>query len=193
MRQRGVSNVLPAGELPLEGAEALVPVVRLAQLFDLHHQRLYRLARRLSRDAEAAQDLVQETFLRAAARPSALPGEPSAGAAWLTRVLVNLCHDRFRRLAVRRAHAATAKSAADRHETEAAALARLTVEAALSTLPVRRRAIVVLAELEGLDTAEISRLLGISRVTVRWHLATGRKQLARHLLTGAVASEEETR
>lgn len=33
---------------------------RLAALFDLHHQRLYRLARRLTRTREEAQDLVQE-------------------------------------------------------------------------------------------------------------------------------------
>src|SRR2546423_4860009 len=42
---------------------------RLGTLFDIHHTRLFRLARRLSRDADEARDLVQDTFLRAARSP----------------------------------------------------------------------------------------------------------------------------
>ena len=39
---------------------------RLGELFDAHHGRLYRLARRLSTSHDDARDLVQETYLRAA-------------------------------------------------------------------------------------------------------------------------------
>ena len=46
---------------------------RVGALFDLHHQRLFRIARRLSRSTEDARDLVQETFLRAARSPSLDP------------------------------------------------------------------------------------------------------------------------
>src|SRR5262249_49110215 len=56
---------------------------RLGALFDLHHQRLFRLARRLSRSADDARDLVQETFLRAARAPGSIPEGASHEEAWL--------------------------------------------------------------------------------------------------------------
>jgi DNA-directed RNA polymerase specialized sigma24 family protein len=42
---------------------------RLGTLFDVHHQRLYRLARRMSRSTDEARDLMQDAFLRAARTP----------------------------------------------------------------------------------------------------------------------------
>ena len=52
---------------------------------------------------------------------------------------------------------------------------------ALDTLAPRRRAVVVLHELDGLAVAAIASLLGISAITVRWHLAIGRRDLTRVL------------
>ncbi len=53
--------------------EVKVSPDRLASLFDLHHLRFYRLARRISGDPEEARDLVQTAFLRAARRPGPPP------------------------------------------------------------------------------------------------------------------------
>ncbi len=75
---------------------------RLGTLFDAHHQRLYRLARRLSRSAEDASDLVQETFLRAARHAASVPEGAGHEEAWLVRVLINVARDRWRQLAVRK-------------------------------------------------------------------------------------------
>lgn len=171
------------GELALQPSETESAGERLGRLFDAQHQRLFRLALRLCSDAEEARDLVQEAFLRAARNPAALPSEKRAeedraGEAWLVRVLVNLCHDRYRRRFVRQEAwpiLAAPLAAADPAE---AAVARASVASALARLPARRRAVVVLAELEGISTDEVARLLGLARVTVRWHLAAGRKQLA---------------
>lgn len=151
---------------------------RLARLFDAHHERLFRLARRMSSDREEARDLVQETFLRAARKPAAVPDGDQPGEAWLVRTLVNLCRDRFRRLAVRsRVSAELAREEGSAHP-EDAAVARATVQAALGRLSPRRRAVIVLHELDGLAVRDVARLLGVTEVTVRWHLLAARKDLA---------------
>jgi len=158
---------------------------RLARLFDAHHERLFRLARRLSSDREEARDLVQEAFLRAARQPSAVPEGEQPEEAWLVRTLVNLCRDRYRRLGVRSRAAVEIRreerETAPRHPEEAA-VARATVQAALARLSPRRRAVVVLHELEGVAVREVARLLGVAEVTVRWHLLAARRDLASLLL-----------
>ena len=152
---------------------------RLGTLFDSHHQRLYRLARRLSRSAEDARDLVQDTFLRAARHASSVPEGASHEEAWLVRVLINLARDRWRQLAVRQRSATTIiHDSGDPSDTESALLARSIVWQALDRLPPRRRAILVLYEIEGLAIPAIARLLGLAAVTVRWHLSIGRRELA---------------
>jgi RNA polymerase sigma-70 factor, ECF subfamily len=152
---------------------------RLGTLFDSHHQRLYRLARRLSRSSEDARDLVQETFLRAAHHASSVPEGASHEEAWLVRVLINLARDRWRQLAVRQRSATTiVHNAGDPADSESALLARSIVWQALDRLSPRRRAILVLYEIEGLAIPAIARLLGLAAVTVRWHLSIGRRELA---------------
>ena len=58
-------------------------------------------------------------------------------------------------------------------------VARTTIWRALDLLPPRRRAAVVLYELEGETIPAIAALLGVTPVTVRWHLSRGRRDLAR--------------
>ena len=152
-----------------------------------HNQRLYRLARRMSRNADEARDLVQDTFLRAARSPSSVPAGESAEEAWLVRVLVNLCRDRWRqtanreRLRLRHGYGGQvdrATTAVAPVDPEAALVARSVVWHALNTLDPRRRAVLVMHELEGLPIDVIARTLRVTAVTVRWHLSKGRRQLA---------------
>jgi RNA polymerase sigma-70 factor (ECF subfamily) len=161
---------------------------RLGHLFDTHQQRLYRLARRLSGSSDDARDVVQETFLRAARSPGSLPdGEPNQEA-WLVRVLINICRDRWRRTAVQRSHAWITAGAAEleRSDPEPALIARAVVQHALARLPPRRRAILVMYELEGLQIPAIARLLGVTPVTVRWHLSVGRREMAKAVESGGI-------
>jgi RNA polymerase sigma factor (sigma-70 family) len=153
---------------------------RLEELFDRHSQRLYRLARRLSPTHDDARDLVQETFLRAAQKPTSVPAGMSSEEAWLVRVLINLCRDRWRQQAVRRRLTPPGYSAPrTTPSAEAALIARTTIWRALELLPPRRRAILVMCELEGLSIPSVAHTLGVNAVTVRWHLSRGRRELAR--------------
>ena len=111
------------------------------------------------------------------------------------RTLVNLCRDRYRRRDVRQRYQPQAEEAsqpAGAGNPESAAVARTTVQSALRRLPPRRRAIVLLHELEALPVAQIARLLGINQVTVRWHLSAGRQDLARILLDPEARKETGT-
>jgi RNA polymerase sigma-70 factor (ECF subfamily) len=168
--------------------EADTAADRLGALFDVHHQRLYRLARRMSRGADEARDLVQDTFLRAA-RAGSVPSGASAEEAWLVRVLVNLCRDRWRqtanreRLRLRQGYGGqvdgvTTPTRIESADPEAALVARSVVWRALATLDPRRRAVLVMYELEEVPVEVIARTLGVTSVTVRWHLSKGRRQLA---------------
>lgn len=157
---------------------------RLAILFDTHHQRLYRLARRLSGSAEDARDVVQETFLRAARSPASLPSGQPNEEAWLVRVLINICRDRWRRSAVHRSTAHLQEPAGGHTDPEPALLARALVQRALAAVPPRRRAILVMYELDGMSIPAIAALIGVTAVTVRWHLSIGRREMARALKGG---------
>jgi RNA polymerase sigma-70 factor (ECF subfamily) len=185
-----VEQILAVGAKPGHRSEELVRAEHLGELFDAHQARLYRLARRLSSDPEEARDLVQETFLRAARSAGRIPA--GRAEAWLVRVLVNLCRDRGRRLGVRERSAALLTGGPPAAgDPESAAVARATVQAALARLSPRRRAVVVLHELEGTAVGEVARLLGVSRVTVRWHLAAARKDLRQILGAGAAPASRE--
>src|SRR5688500_4327413 len=161
------------------------PGARLGALLDLHPQRLSRLARRPSRASEDARALVQATLLRAARSPHSIPDGRASEEAWLVRILINICRDRWRWSAVRTKAVADGQIHALRAASpEPALMARAMVQHALDRLAPRRRAILVLYELEGVPVQRIASLLGIAAVTVRWHLSMGRREMARILGAG---------
>ena len=170
-----ITDILPVA-LPGSSAD------RLSALFDAHYERLYRLARRLVPSTDAAGDLVQDTFVKAARAIASIPIGRTDEEAWLVRVLINLRRDEWRKTLVRRRHLEEAKhSTRVPADQEAVFVARATVWHALDRLTPRRRAVLVMHELEGLTIPAIASLLGITAITVRWHLSKGRGDLARVL------------
>src|SRR5262245_1052448 len=145
MNSLPIVTALPATS-PRSAAE------RLAALFDAHHERLYRFARRLVPTADNALDLVQETFLKAARASDSIPSDFAVEEAWLVRVLVNIQRDRWRKSLVRRRHdMETRASSGPASDTEAALVARDAVWTAVDRLSSGLRAILVLHDSVGLS------------------------------------------
>lgn len=75
---------------------AAVEAARLETLVRLHQAELYRYLRYLGAQPATAEDLVQETFLRALRRPAPGEADPRATAAWLRAVARNAFYDHCR-------------------------------------------------------------------------------------------------
>ncbi len=128
-----------------------------------------RIAYRMLGNWADAEDVAQETFVRLHRKGLAALSDDAAVGAWLCRVAVNLCLDRLRsrsRWRLTEMPELTAQSSSPETETLRAEQKRLLLEA-LTQLPERERAAVVLREIEGLSTAETAAAMGSTEPTVR--------------------------
>jgi RNA polymerase sigma-70 factor, ECF subfamily len=138
-------------------------------LYRRHTPSLYRLALRLlgGRRAEA-EDAVQETWLRAAARLGEFRGD-AALRTWLSGFAINCCRELLR----------APRTAAG--EDDGRALARagpdLDLERAIAALPPGYREVLVLHDLEGYTHEEIAARLEIAPGTSKSQLARARRAL----------------
>jgi RNA polymerase sigma-70 factor (ECF subfamily) len=147
--------------------------------------RVYRFALRLTADPHAAEDLTQETFLRAWRRRGRLR-DPNAARVWLFRITANLWRDRLRRgrSPVARAEllgddAVTTNSLPDRLAAGREDLARALD--ALDGLPPRQRDVLYLSACEGLPAADVAVILGITADAAKASLSVARKKLREQL------------
>lgn len=152
-------------------------------LYDAHVARIHRLVYRLSGDADRAQDLTQETFIRAFGRLAQYRGEVPLGA-WLRAIALSVTFNGLRSDRRRRGrevplfeHAASGEGGAER------ALVRARLTEAVDALPEIYRAVVVMHDVEGYTHVEIGETLGIPAGTSRARLTYARAQL-RELMTG---------
>lgn len=140
--------------------------------------RVLNLARRMLCDPVEAEDVAQETFLRAwKAAATWRPGKARFDT-WLHRVALNLCYDRLR---LRRRAGGEPPDRADEgpgpeRGLHAADVGRR-VEAALAALPERQREAVVLVHYQELSAADASALMGVSIEALESLLSRGRRAL----------------
>ena len=152
-------------------AEALVAAHQAPRL---------RYARRLVRDADAAEDAVQEAFLRFL--PSAERGAaPEKASAWLYRVTHNLCLDRIRKetrmIGIEAIDPAAAPGPSPAEAAERAEL-KTRVDELLGALSENQRAVLVLKIQEGKSYREISEITGLSAGNVGFLIHRGLKKMA---------------
>jgi RNA polymerase sigma-70 factor (ECF subfamily) len=139
-----------------------------------------RMALRLSGDAHAAEDLVQETLLRVLGQWKSFRGGASFKT-WMLRILINVDRDRRRRWRVYEPVEAAAVMGSADQPAELAAAAELGAEvrAVVDALPERQREVALLMWGEGLAAGETAGVLGISEANVYACLHLARKRVAK--------------
>jgi RNA polymerase sigma-70 factor (ECF subfamily) len=146
------------------------------RLFHEYHAPLVRYLTRRLGDRDWAEEVAQETFLRALRH-----GPVASERSWLFAVATNLVRDEARRDARRRRHLALLAAREDRHvDPEPTSLERMQ-EAALARRAVdelaERDRLALLMREEGLDYGEIAEALGLSVGSVGTTLARARRRL----------------
>src|ERR1700680_2318387 len=138
---------------------------------------LRRYARALTRDAEIADDLVQDTLVRALRSQHLFHGGEMRS--WLYTILANLNRNRLRALGRRPAlFALEENDAPDMSGPQAGAR---DIERALASLVEEQRATLLLIVLEGLSYREVAEVQGVPIGTVMSRLARARAQIKSYL------------
>ena len=159
-----------------------------------HNQRLYRLARGFVRDNGEAEDIVQESYVRAFTHLDGFRGDSSL-ATWLSRIVINEALGRLRK--TRRAGQFVATddprrqadiiafplnaSTEDPERTMAQRQILQLVEKATDSLPDVYRTVFVARVIEGMSIEETASLLGLRPETVKTRLHRARSRVRKEL------------
>ena len=169
------SGDVTAGDLTMTGAVApALDVDRfVADLFRAEGGSLVRLARLFVDDRNAAEDLVQEAFIRLA-RSARRIDDMARAPAYLRSIVLNLARDHNRRGLVSLRHRSPIMDQQAGVEEELAVRDdQRQVLDALRELPARQRACLVLRYYDELGIDDIAATLGVSRNSVKTHLQRG--------------------
>ncbi|WP_110589604.1 sigma-70 family RNA polymerase sigma factor [Microbacterium suaedae] len=150
---------------------------RLGALFDAHAAPVRRYVVHLTGDAAGADDVVQETLLRAWRTPKILAEDPSSVRSWMYTVARHLVVDE-----ARSAHARHENAVADPPDTAVrdatdAVFDAILIEEALCSLSDAHRIVVVRAYYGGCTVAEIAAELDVPSGTVKSRLHYGLRAL----------------
>ncbi len=161
----------------------------LREIMQANNRRLYRLARGILRNDAEAEDVVQETYVRAFTHLEGFRGE-SGLSTWLSRIAINEALGRARS---RKPHVelgavpeATLEAqiikfpvspAGDPERTMAQREIQRVVERAIDELPDAFRMVFVARVMEGMNIEETAELLGVKPETVKTRLHRARTML----------------
>ena len=162
MKQAVLASTLAATSRP----------VKFTQMVEADIPALRRYERAVTRDSDIADDIVQDTLVRALRSEHLFQGDKIDR--WLLTILINLNRNRLRSLARRpRISSIKENDASDFAGPEAG---RRDIERALSTLTEVQRSALFLVVLEGLSYREVAKLQGVPMGTVMSRLARARAQ-----------------
>ena len=179
------------------------------QLVDGHADRLYSIALRLLGDRRDAEEVAQDTLVRAYRAMSGYPPDRVSSLRlrpWLASITVNLARNKRRRLDDRRppsslepmvesGYDVVAEGRRGPEATAARHESRRELAAALLTLSPAVRAAVVLRHVDGLSVAETAEALGRPEGTVKAQVFRGLRELRvalEHVAPESLASEPLT-
>ena len=150
-----------------------------------HQHMVHSLTYRMTGSLADAEDLAQETFIRAYGQIDTFRGA-SKFSTWLYRIAVNTCLS-WRQSEARRFHlqedcaeAITAQQAGAGISPAENEMTRQ-AQAALLKLPAKQRAAIVLTIYDGLNHAEAAKVLHCSETTVSWRVFAAKRKLKRWL------------
>ena len=178
-----VSDVVPPPAAAVDPADALRS---FEDEMRRHNQRLFRLAFALVGDESEAEDVLQDSYVRAYERLSTFAGRSGIGI-WLARIVRNQAIDHLRLRQARQAaialeaelppkfeggdgyleRAAAPPAQSDLELERSREEVRAVLQQAIAMLPVRFRAVFMLREVEGLSVEDTAAYLGIPVATVK--------------------------
>jgi RNA polymerase sigma-70 factor (ECF subfamily) len=170
-------------QLMLQAREGSNEAFRL--LVGRHMKSVYNVAFGFVNDHDAAEDVAQETFVRAFSSLKSFRGDAQFGT-WLYRIATNLALNRVKQEASRarreiRIYAPAIHELQSTEEGTPSTELEIHIERALHELPTLQRAVVLLRHFEGLSTKQVSEILRCSEGTVKTHLFRGMEKLRKKL------------
>ena len=154
-----------------------------AALYDRHSRAAYSLAYRMMGERQAAEDLVQDSFLKVWRASESYRVERGSVRTWLLSIVHNRGIDQIRSMASRRRTQERVEVTAPRSQpSEAFAESwrnsqRQQIREALKTLPPEQLKILELAYFSGYTHVEIAELLGLPLGTVKGRMRLGLKKV----------------
>ncbi|GAA4269767.1 RNA polymerase sigma factor [Hyunsoonleella aestuarii] len=156
------------------------------QLYNQYCDGMYIVAKRFLKDAADAEDVVQESFIKAFTKLDQYKAKVTFGA-WLKRIVVNKSIDylkskKQRLVELDEVHLKVIDTADDDKWLVEDAITLKEVKVAIHNLPEKYQYVVMLYLIEGYDHQEISEILGISEVASRTQLSRGKAKLKEQLI-----------
>lgn len=146
-----------------------------------HQRMIYSLTYRMTGSSADAEDLTQETFVRAYRQIAAYRGAAKFST-WLYRIAVNVCLKWRQRETLRaEVHAGwvdiSGRPGVEKESAPSNGELRGRMQTALLKLPGKQRAAILLTTYDGLNHADAAKVLGCSETTVSWRVFVARRKL----------------